>query len=127
MNGRIFEKTLQLTKDLVAYPSVSHESNESVSQFVSNQLSAQNFDIEWHHYVDEKGKNKVSVVGKRGGGRGGVAYLAHTDVVPAEDWSFDLSGPFEPKEHGSRLYGRGSCDMKGSLACAIVSPRGFTK
>lgn len=121
MNGRIFEKTLQLTKDLVAYPSVSHESNESVSQFVSNQLSAQNFDIEWHLYVDEKGKNKVSVVGKRGGGRGGVAYLAHTDVVPAEDWSFDLSGPFEPKEHGSRLYGRGSCDMKGSLACAIVA------
>ncbi len=119
MNGPNLEKTLQLTKDLVTFPSVSDVSNEVVSQFVADQLAAVQFEVEWHSYVDSKGQNKVSLVAKRGEGVGGVAYLAHTDVVPAEDWSVDFCGPFEPKERGRRLYGRGTCDMKGSLACAL--------
>ncbi|MEQ1825827.1 MAG: M20/M25/M40 family metallo-hydrolase [Pirellula sp.] len=119
MNASLFESTLLLTKELVRFPSVSHESNESVSRFVADRLSAMRFEIEWHQYLDEKGESKVSIVAKRGNGTGGVCYLAHTDVVPADDWSFGSSGPFDPTEQDSRLYGRGTCDMKGSLACAI--------
>ena len=119
MNGRNLENTLQLTKDLVTFPSVSDVSNEAVSQFVADRLAALQFEVEWYSYVDLRGQNKVSLVAKRGDGFGGVAYLAHTDVVPAEDWSVDFCGPFEPKELGLRLYGRGTCDMKGSLACAL--------
>jgi acetylornithine deacetylase len=119
MNGREFEKTKQITKDMVAFPSVSDVSNEAISQFVADQLAALNFEVEWHQYVDSKHQTKVSVVAKRGPGSRGVAYLAHTDVVPAEDWSLDFCGPFECKEKDQRLYGRGTCDMKGSLACAL--------
>ena len=119
MNGSLFEKTKQMTKDLVVFPSVSDVSNEAVSQFVADQLEALRFEIEWHQYVDSKHQTKVSLVAKRGQGSRGVAYLAHTDVVPAEDWSLDFCGPFEAKEADQRLYGRGTCDMKGSLACAL--------
>ncbi len=119
MNGREIEKTRQLTQDMVRFPSVSDVSNESVSQFVADQLSAQKFEVEWHSYIDAKNQNKVSLVAKRGSGLGGVAYLAHTDVVPAEDWSLDFCGPFDATEWDDRLYGRGTCDMKGSLACAL--------
>lgn len=121
MNGRLVEKSLQLTKELVSFPSVSDQSNEAVSQHVANQLVSNGFDLEWHTYVDGKGQTKVSLVGKRGQGVGGVCYLAHTDVVPAEDWSVDFCGAFEPTVRDGRLYGRGTCDMKGSLACAIVA------
>ena len=119
MNGLELEKTLQLTKEMVRFPSVSDVNNEAVSEFVADRLAGHGFEIEWLSFVDDKGQNKVSVVAKRGSGEGGVAYLAHTDVVPAEDWSVDFCGPFEPTERDGRLYGRGACDMKGSLACAL--------
>lgn len=114
-----FASTLDLAKDLIRFPSVSHESNESISQFVADRLAAIGFDIEWHRYTDERGKSKASLVAKRGSGEGGVCYLAHTDVVPADDWSSEFGQPFEPMQRDDRLYGRGACDMKGSLSCAI--------
>ncbi len=127
MNGFELAKTLQLTKQMVSYPSVSEVSNEAISQFVADQLVAIGFELEWHAYIDEKREKKVSLVGKRGTGEGGIAYLAHTDVVPAEDWSVGFCGPFDPKEEGDRLYGRGTCDMKGSLACALQAVNGIAE
>jgi acetylornithine deacetylase len=121
MNQGLIEKTVELTKELVSYPSVSDQSNEEVSQHVANHLTTLGFEVEWHSYVDSNAKTKVSLVAKRGHGTGGVCYLAHTDVVPAEDWSVDFCGPFEPAVRHDRLYGRGSCDMKGSLACALIA------
>lgn len=51
---------------------------------------------------------------------GGVVLNGHTDVVPVEgqDWSSD---PFTLTRKGNRLYGRGSVDMKGFLACVLAS------
>jgi acetylornithine deacetylase len=121
MNHNLLDEAKKLTFDLVSFPSVSHESNEEVSQFVAKKLESLGFSIEEHSYLDLKGKKKISLVAKRGHGLGGVAYLAHTDVVPADDWSLDWCGPFDPIERDSRLYGRGTCDMKGSLAAAITA------
>jgi len=68
-------------------------------------------------------KSSVYGAGKKAfqSGQGGVCYLAHTDVVPADDWSVNFCGPFEAVVRDDRLWGRGSCDMKGSLACAIAA------
>ena len=50
---------------------------------------------------------------------GGLVLSGHTDVVPVDgqDWSSD---PFTATVRGSRLYGRGACDMKGFIACALT-------
>jgi acetylornithine deacetylase len=118
--------TLEIAKELVSFDSVSSKSNEEVSQWVENRLRKAGFDIERVVYRDRSSISKVNLIAKRApathrGLSGGVCYLAHTDVVPADDWSLDFCGPFQPTLRDERLYGRGSCDMKGSLACALAA------
>lgn len=57
---------------------------------------------------------------------GGVVLSGHTDVVPVDgqDWSSD---PFKVTERDGRLFGRGTCDMKGFIACALAAAPGFAK
>ncbi len=112
---------LKIATSLVSFPSVSHLSNERISRYVADYLRKLNFETEWLSYRNPQGESKVNLVAKRGRGQGGVAYLSHTDVVPADDWNVPFCGPFTPAVHEGRLYGRGSCDMKSSLACALAA------
>src|SRR4029077_6426915 len=51
-------------------------------------------------------------------GDGGYVLSGHTDVVPVDgqDWSSD---PFQAEVRGDRLFGRGTCDMKGFAGVAL--------
>ena len=118
--------TIEIAKQLIAFDSVSTKSNAEISDWVENRLQKAGFDIERVGYHDDAGKAKVNVIAKRfpanrKAASGGVCYLAHTDVVPADDWSPDFCNPFQPTIRDGRLFGRGACDMKGSLACALAA------
>ena len=113
--------SLEYARELVAFDSISLKSNVPVTDYVQETLGRLDFETERLEYDDRNGVRKASVVGKKGQGTGGMAYFGHTDVVPADDWKFDAHGPFEPTEVDGRLYGRGSCDMKGSVACALAA------
>ena len=117
---------LQYTKDLVAFESTSVLSNVPVSDYVEEALKKLGFVTERIEYDDVNGVPKASIVGKKGEGTGGIAYFGHTDVVPADPWLFDDHGPFEPTVKGDKLYGRGSCDMKGSVACMLSAAEQFS-
>jgi acetylornithine deacetylase len=115
-----------LVKELVAENSVSSLSNVLASQKVADWLESIGFDIEWVEYQDSLGVAKANIVAVRRPlhatlETGGAGYLAHTDVVPVDDWNTGFNGPFEAVERNGRLYGRGTCDMKGSLCCAILA------
>ena len=112
---------LDYARELVAFDSISLKSNVEVTDYVQQTLKNLGFETERLEYDDKAGVRKASVVGKRGSGTGGMAYFGHTDVVPADDWKFAEHGPFEPTVKGDRLYARGSCDMKGSVACALAA------
>ncbi len=112
---------LEYARHLVGSPSVSAQSNTEVSNVVEAMLRSLGFEIERQEFPDPQGVPKVNVIGKIGTGIGGVAYFGHTDVVPAETWSIAEHGPFEPTVRDGRLYGRGSCDMKGSIASALAA------
>lgn len=114
-------RALSYAQDLISFASVSRDSNVAVSNYVADVLQRLGFAVERLDYVDEAGQPKSNLIAKRGQGVGGIAYFAHTDVVPADDWSVDFCGPFEPTVRENRLWGRGSCDMKGSLAAALAA------
>ena len=114
-------KSVRYTKRLVSFDSTSNLSNRKVSKYIEQKLVKHGFVVERLEYDDRRGERKVSLVAKKGTGVGGLAYFAHSDVVPANKWFTDQYGPFEPTIEDERLYGRGACDMKGSIGCMLAA------
>ena len=104
-------RTLDLTRELVARPSIT-PNDAGCQQLIAERLIPLGFDVEWHYC------GAVSnVLFTRGRGAPSFWFLGHTDVVPVEgqDWHY---APFRMQENDGRLYGRGTTDMKGFVACA---------
>ncbi|HET6328593.1 MAG TPA: M20 family metallopeptidase [Planctomycetaceae bacterium] len=118
---------LDYTRDLVSFGSISSVSNVDVCDHLERVLKSLEFETERIDYLDAAGVKKSNVVGKRGSGRGGLAYFGHTDVVPADNWFSAEHGPFTPTVKDGRLYGRGSSDMKGSVGCILAAAAGISR
>ena len=112
---------IEYTQELVRFPTVSNVSNASICDYLEGVLKGLGFSTERIEYIDAAGVKKVNIIGKKGRGDGGMAYFAHTDVVPADRWFSGEHGAFEPTVRGDRLYGRGSCDMKGSIGAMLAA------
>jgi acetylornithine deacetylase len=114
-------RTKAILADLVAFPTVSAESNLQLITYAGDLLS--NVGAQLSVSLDHSG-TKANLFATIGPERdGGVVLSGHTDVVPVEgqDWTSD---PFIMSEREGRLYGRGTCDMKGFIAaCLAVAPR----
>ena len=109
-------------RELIPFKTVSSESNKDISNCVATWLIKLGFDTECIDYFDENGINKSCVQSRKGPAGGcGLAYFCHTDVVHVTSWSFPKSGPWTPFVADGRIYGRGSCDMKGSLSCMLAA------
>ena len=108
--------TLDLLDRLVAFPTVSPDSNLPLIDFVQTYLRDRGFECRF--VADEIGKkaNLFASIGPRQDD--GIVLSGHTDVVPVatQAWTSD---PFRLTRRGSRLHGRGSTDMKGFLASAL--------
>lgn len=109
---------LSLTEQLIAMPSVSRDSNVAITDFIERLLTAANWQTERTDYIDDNGKRKANLVAKLGTGQGGLAFCSHSDTVPGQEQDWEA---FVPQVRDGRLYGRGSCDMKGPLAATLVA------
>jgi len=112
---------LELAKLLVARPSVTPDDG-GCQPMVAERLAASGFRAE---RFDRNGTRNLWL--QRGTGRPVFAFLGHTDVVPPgprELWSSD---PFVPTERDGWLYGRGSADMKTSIAAFVVAVERFAQ
>lgn len=102
---------------LVSFPTVSSSSNLPLIDFVEDYLTSHG--IQSHRVPDETGE-KASLYAQIGPNvPGGAVLSGHTDVVPVagQNWSTD---PWEVVERDGRLYGRGTCDMKGFNAIGLA-------
>lgn len=109
---------IEMLEKLVAFPTVSRDSNIALIDFVADYLAGHGVESHRVPSADGTKQNLYAVVGPNA--EGGVVLSGHTDVVPVDgqDWTTD---PFVLTEKDSRLYGRGSCDMKGFLAIALAA------
>ena len=107
------------TKALVAFESTSNLSNVAISDYLDDLLQGLGAEVERVSYQDQNGVEKSNVIARLGTGTGGLAYFGHSDVVPAAGWSIEAHGPWTAFESDGKLFGRGTCDMKGSVACML--------
>ena len=115
--------TLELTKDLISRPSVTPE-DFGCQQLLADRLSAIGFTIE-HLRFGEGNDWTDNIWARRGSQSPVLAFAGHTDVVPTgpeENWT---SPPFDPVIRDGLLYGRGTADMKGSIAAFVTACERF--
>ena len=122
----LFEKSIKILKDLISFKTISGENNSSLINYCENILSksgATSFKV---FDEDKKRVNLFATLkAKKSNGKEPIILSGHTDVVPvSKGWSTD---PFVAEIKNDKLYGRGSCDMKGFLACSLAFADIFSK
>ena len=111
--------TLELAKQLIEIASVTPEDG-GCQDVLAQRLEGLGFSIELLPFGDVK--NLWARLGDEGPL---LTFAGHTDVVPAGPLSEWESEPFQAIESDGFLYGRGSADMKGSLAAMITATERF--
>lgn len=101
-----------LARDLVSIP--SHEDEQEAGEFIAEWLRS-----ETDASVE---RTDAGVIARRGDDSSELALVGHHDVVPPADTQMDGES-YLLEERDDRLYGRGSADMKGSLAAAMCAFR----
>ena len=130
-------QSVEWLKRLIAFDTVSRHSNLALIEEVQaycislglEPVLTFNDTTDTEHSSNKANQSKANlfVSVPAGGGladtasatiKGGIVLSGHTDVVPVDgqDW---LSDPFKAEIRGDKLYGRGACDMKGFIACAL--------
>ena len=122
----IFKNSLKILSDLIAFKTVSGEDNNSLINYcdeILNKLGATSFKT----YDDEKKRVNLFATLKANipSKKKPIIFSGHTDVVPvSKDWSTD---PFVATIKDEKVFGRGTCDMKGFIACTLAYAPIFSK
>ena len=115
----LYDNSVQILTDLIAFRTISGEDNSSLIDYcddILKKLGATSF----RTYDDEKKRVNLfaTLKAKNSNNKKPIILSGHTDVVPvSKGWNSD---PFTATIKGDKLYGRGSCDMKGFIACALA-------
>ena len=109
----------EILAKLVSFPILGGESNMTILNWIKEYLEFYKVEV---NLVPNKNENKASLHCRIGPPKeGGVILSGHMDVVPVEGQKW-TSNPFTLTDKGDgKLYGRGSADMKGFLACCLAA------
>ncbi len=119
IDGEIFYNTIKILKNLIKFQTVSGKSNLELIDYCENELKksgAKSFK------TFNKSKTQANLFATIEGDNSvhkGIVLSGHTDVVPAvaSEWT---SNPYIARDEDNKIYGRGSCDMKGFIACTLA-------
>lgn len=109
--------TIQILTKLVSFPVLGGDSNLTIIHWIKEYI--EQFDIETQ-WVPNPENTKASLHCRIGPAiDGGVILSGHTDVVPVKGQNWDTDPFVLTDKNDGKLYGRGSCDMKGFVACCL--------
>ena len=115
-----FPETLRILSELIKFQTVSGTSNIELIEYCEKKLKVLGANS-FKTFDDKKLRANLfsTINSKQKLNEGGIILSGHTDVVPAstKDWTSD---PYIAKERDDKIYGRGSCDMKGFIACTLA-------
>ena len=118
-NKSIYDNSIKILTDLISFETISGQDNNSLINYCDNilkKIGASSFKT----FDDDKKRVNLfaTLQAKKNNGKSPIILSGHTDVVPvSKGWS---TNPFEATIKGDKLYGRGSCDMKGFIACVLA-------
>jgi succinyl-diaminopimelate desuccinylase len=122
---------IELTQALIKIPTLNPpgENYQDICAFLENRLTASGFQCQLIRALGAPGDSdrypRWNIVARREGKRAGecVHFNSHTDVVEVgQGWTRD---PFGGQLEDGKIFGRGSCDMKGGLAASIIAAEAF--
>ncbi|MGR3344476.1 MAG: acetylornithine deacetylase/succinyl-diaminopimelate desuccinylase family protein [Paracoccaceae bacterium] len=125
------DELIALTQDLIRLPTINPPGDNylEICEFLAGRLKKLGFAIEMIRAFGAVGDSdkypRWNMVARIEGARSGqcVHFNSHTDVVQVgRNWTYD---PFGGALHDGKIYGRGSCDMKGGLAASIIAAEAF--
>ncbi len=123
---KLYENSIKILSDLIGFKTISGDDNSDLINYCEkylNDLGATSFKT----YDDEKKRVNLfaTIKAKKSNGVKSIILSGHTDTVPvSKSWSTD---PFKATIKEDKLYGRGSCDMKGFIACTLAFAPVFSK
>ena len=117
--NNLYQNSVEILSDLISFKTISGQDNNSLINYCDDILK-KNGATSFKVY--DEGKKRVNLFAtlkaKKSNGKVPIILSGHTDVVPvSKGWSSD---PFKATIKGDKLYGRGSCDMKGFIACVLA-------
>ncbi len=118
----VLAKTVEILERLVGFESISRRPTHGIIGYIQQYLEDQGITSSLSYDDAGERANIFATIGPEIDG--GVMLNGHTDVVPV-DGQIWTSDPFVLRREGDRLYGRGSVDMKGFLACVLASVPAF--
>lgn len=119
-------KFLQHYQNIIAMPTISafdeglDQSNHVLIQYLAEHFANLGFEISIQPVPDTR--NKFNLIAKIGSGTGGLLLAGHSDTVPFDEGKWN-SDPFTLLEQDNRLFGLGTCDMKGFFAFILEALR----
>jgi acetylornithine deacetylase len=115
----LYTDSVKILTDLISFRTISGEDNSALINYCENylhKLGAASFKT----YDNEKRRVNLfaTIKAKKTNGVKPIILSGHTDTVPvSKSWKTD---PFKATIKDNKLYGRGACDMKGFIACALA-------
>jgi succinyl-diaminopimelate desuccinylase len=111
---------IALLQSLIQCPSVTPFEGGALT-LLENLLTAHGFTCHRLKFSDAGTPDVENLYARRGTSTPHLCFAGHTDVVPVGDLSAWQDDPFGGVIKGENIYGRGACDMKGSIACFVAA------